>query len=507
MANILDEFLILFRTRLTGDGIQRVNKQLGQTRNSLFKTSNLFKTFFAYDMYGAIRNLIPSMIDVAKKMGAMEARFYAVTGSTKLAKEELGFVKQEADRLGLTFLETADNYSIFYASVKNTMGGDTARQIFTDWAESFRVLHIDPAKQERILYALREMSSKGKIYMQDLANQLGSHVPDAMGLAAKSMGYVGKDAVGRFRKDITAGKVDVQKFLTSFSSVVNQTYVSAEKLGNAMNKPDAQLATLANRWQSFQIAFVESGFQDDLVGILKTLNNMLPVLEKMAPAIYKILKVMLVIFGSAMLGNIAKTIANLKTITWLVEGLAWLVGGLSNPLGWISLLTVTLGFIIHKFFPNIEDSIVNTIIGVTALIYGNIMMLGNVIKNSPLGWFLRPNLSGAGGGTATDKIERGREAGDKLFPNNKTASNLFGASIMSLDFAKMLYKFSNPLDYKMNKMATQKIGPSIGKILIPITVNVPETANSPQDIGDYIRQAEEKVLNKIFGDIPNINSK
>ena len=66
-SNVLDEFLILFRTRLTGDGIQKVNKQLGHTRNQLFATRNLFKTFFAYDLYGAFSQLIPSLVETTQK--------------------------------------------------------------------------------------------------------------------------------------------------------------------------------------------------------------------------------------------------------------------------------------------------------------------------------------------------------------------------------------------------------------------------------------------------------
>lgn len=378
-SNVLDEFLILFRTRLTGDGIQKVNKQLGHTRNQLFATKNLFKTFFAYDLYGAFSRLIPNLVETTQKLGAMESRFSAVTGQAKTGKEELAWIGEESKRLGLNFLETADNYSIFYATLRNTQGQETTRQIFQQWSEAFRTLHIDPERQGRILYALREMSSKGKIYMSDLAVQLGSAVPDAMQLAAKSMGYFGKQGVQKFRDDIKDGKVNVNEFLKSFSTMVNKTYVNADKLAFAMNKPDAQLQRLATNWQMIQIAFAEAGFEKDLVDTLKITNELLQKIGKNIKPLYGFLKLILQLFaikmvagfidkligfakiGLSLLKNIPSYISAFRTLfTMLSGGVVEAILSLFTPVGWIALIAglgLVLMYIIHTFFPNVDKAL------------------------------------------------------------------------------------------------------------------------------------------------------
>lgn len=465
MADNIFETLLLFTGKVQGGGFQQLNKHIKTSYNGLFSLRNMFGAFFGYDLYSTIRNSIPALIDVSKKFGAMESRFQAITNSSKLAGDELNWVKGQADRLGLSFLETADNYSIFYASIAKTMGGGAARQIFTNWAEAFRVLHIDPAKQERVLYALREMSSKGKIYLQDLSNQLGSHIPAAMNIAAKSMGYVGKDAVGRFRKDITAGKVDVQKFLIVFSEAMNGAYVSSEKLASAMEKPDAQIGRMVGRWQNFMIAMSKSGFEKDLVKTLKIINNLLPKLEKNAHAIYVTIKAIGVILLSIGLvkGGFAlirmfqdaklafKIIGMAKGLKQMAEAIKLIqiagaageigasgslmgiiIGALTNPwiLGIVLVtgLTIALGFIIKKFFPNVW----NNILGWWLDFKHDVISFMGVLMETP---FMKALTSFFG----TEKKGFGKNVQDKQnawaqrYPNHEFIFNVGGA----LDAANM----------------------------------------------------------------------
>jgi len=90
---LLDEFLILFRTQVQDGGIQKLNKSIKQTTNSLFSVKNLLRGFIGYDVYSAVKNLIPSLIETSSKIGAMESRFYAITNSSKLAGEEMEWVQ------------------------------------------------------------------------------------------------------------------------------------------------------------------------------------------------------------------------------------------------------------------------------------------------------------------------------------------------------------------------------------------------------------------------------
>jgi len=321
--NIIDSFLILFTTQVRGNGIQQLNKQTAGVMKNMSGAGNMLKMFFGYDLYTTVRQLIPDLINTSKQIGAMESRFNAVSESAKQGSVELQWLADESKRLGLNFLKTADNYSIFYATVRKTMGQETTRDVFQQWSEAFRVLHIDPERQGRVLYALREMSSKGKIYMQDLALQLGSAVPDAMNLAAKAMGYTGVDAVTRFREAIQRGEIDVKKFIPLFTKGMHQAYVSADALAVAMSKPDAQIELLITRWQLFQKKLYEGGFEKDLVGTLKIVNNLMEGLEEHGLTLYAIIK----------------GIVGLLTFLFVSKGIIGIAGWIKN----VSILIKEMG--------------------------------------------------------------------------------------------------------------------------------------------------------------------
>ena len=385
MADNIVENLIQFIPQVKGSGFQQLNKGLMSTHKNLFSLRNMFGAFFGYDLYSSVRNLIPELVHTSQQLGAMKSRFNAVSTSASAGADELNWVGEQSKRLGLDFLRTADDYSIFFATVSKNMGQGTTRKVFEQWAEAFRVLHIDPERQTRVLYALREMSSKGKIYMQDLALQLGSAVPDAMNIAAKSMGYIGPKAVERFRKAIKDGAIDVKKFIPLFSEAVNKQYVSAEKLNYAMGQTDAQLQLINTHWQFMQKKLLESGMQDDIVGFLKGVNRLLGFLERNAGGLYKTLKalgaILAIFIGGKVIFNLITTIKTIKMLyvalkalqaqillTQFATGatigagsLTTLLGFLLNPwvLGAILVagLGLALAFVLKKFFPNVWNNI------------------------------------------------------------------------------------------------------------------------------------------------------
>lgn len=401
MAESIVQNLIEFIPKVRGNGFQEMNRGLMSTHKNLFSLRNMFGAFFGYDLYSSVRNLIPELVHTSQQLGAMKSRFNAVSTSAKAGGEELNWIGEQSKRLGLDFLRTADDYSIFFATVSKNMGQATTRKVFEQWAETFRVLHIDPERQSRVLYALREMSSKGKIYMQDLALQLGSAVPDAMNIAAKSMGYVGPKAVERFRTAIKAGTVDVKKFIPLFSQAVNKQYVSQKALNYAMEQTDAQLQLINTHFQFLQKNLLESGFQDDIINFLKTVNRTLDFAEKNSKGIYVTIKglgkifagLLILIAGNKLINMFiggTKFFKALGQVKWLGKLiiflqkfrlgnlLSWLpfiiskiapvvmslLGLLDNPVGWTILAGLIIAgivkisdLILKKFFPDMHEKL------------------------------------------------------------------------------------------------------------------------------------------------------
>ena len=300
MASILDEFLILFRPTVKGNGLTRLNKGLQQTRNNLFSMKNLFSTFIGYDIYSGIKALGGSMIDASREMGAMRSRFFAITKDEEKANQQLQWAFNLAERTAMPMKSLADSYSIFYAAVQKGLGDTGAQQVFQEWTEVSRVLHMSEYQFERVTYALREMASKGVVYSQDLRMQIGTHVPNAIGLAEKAvndLGITGTDWFEKFQEQSKGNQKMINQFLLLFSKHAKEMYADPEALKKAMQQPDAQLLRLRNQWDKIRYAMVESGFQDDLLNALLQINNLLDKITGHAKQLYEIIKDIIKIAG------------------------------------------------------------------------------------------------------------------------------------------------------------------------------------------------------------------
>ena len=293
MASILDEFLILFKPTVKGNGLTKLNRDLKQTHSNLFSMKNLFSAFIGYDIYSGLKAIGGSLIDASREMGAMRSRFFAITQDEKKANEELEWAFNLAQKTAMPMKALADSYSIFFAATQKGLGTSGAREVFQDWTEVSRVLHLSEYQFERVTYALREMASKGAIYSQDLRMQIGTHVPNAIGLARKAaedLGITGSNWFETLQEKAKGNQKLINQFITLFSKHAKDMYADPVAMEKALKQPDAQIIRLQQQWDKLRYAMVESGFQDDLLKVLGKLNDTLDKITAQSAEFYKMLK-------------------------------------------------------------------------------------------------------------------------------------------------------------------------------------------------------------------------
>ena len=293
MASILDEFLILFKPTVKGNGLTKLNRDLKQTHSNLFSMKNLFSAFIGYDIYSGLKAIGGSLIDASREMGAMRSRFFAITQDEKKANEELEWAFNLAQKTAMPMKALADSYSIFFAATQKGLGTSGAREVFQDWTEVSRVLHLSEYQFERVTYALREMASKGAIYSQDLRMQIGTHVPNAIGLAQKAaedLGITGSNWFETLQEKAKGNQQLINQFITLFSKHAKEMYADPIAMEKALKQPDAQIIRLQQQWDKLRYAMVESGFQDDLLKVLGKLNDTLDKITAQSAEFYKMLK-------------------------------------------------------------------------------------------------------------------------------------------------------------------------------------------------------------------------
>ena len=293
MANasgILGTLYILIKSKGDTSGLKKTERALQGTERSLKRTSKSLSAFhklskgvFLFSAFHGAKNIFNSYLQFEKELGSIKSRFYAITKSDLLAEEELNWISKLAIKTANDVKTVADSYSIFYASTQRALGKEGARGIFEQWTNISRVLHLSEEQFGRVTYALREMSSKGQLYSQDLKIQLGTHVPDAINMAEEAITRLGIKGVSTIEEFQKLTKKDpkggwMPKFLKEFSNVASSRYSSPEALRKAMQQPDALSQMIKNMGGIFTYEFSKAGGQETLIallqGIYKTIESL-----------------------------------------------------------------------------------------------------------------------------------------------------------------------------------------------------------------------------------------
>lgn len=133
--------------------------------------------------------ILKSAFDTGMQMQALENKMAAATGSVYAAADSMRFVAGESDRLGLSFVDTANSFANFSASaLRSGLSLDQTQQVFIGVAEAATALHLSTDQTNSAFLALEQMASKGTISMQELRLQLANAIPGALEYMAQALG-------------------------------------------------------------------------------------------------------------------------------------------------------------------------------------------------------------------------------------------------------------------------------------------------------------------------------
>ncbi|MAS87214.1 MAG: hypothetical protein CMH30_04465 [Micavibrio sp.] len=193
-----------------------------------------------------------------------------ITGSSAGARAELKFLEEQAERLGLNLLETAQSYMQIAAAAKGTeLAGDGTRQIFTAIAEASTVLQLSVDQTNGALRAIGQIMSKGKVQAEELRGQLGERLYGAFQLAARGMGIT----TAELDKMLEQGQVVAEDFLPKFAAEIRKTF--SDGVPAASMTARAEMNRFNNVILEIERTIAASGFLDGVTQGYRTLNKTL----------------------------------------------------------------------------------------------------------------------------------------------------------------------------------------------------------------------------------------
>lgn len=118
--------------------------------------------------FQTIAGVVGPVIDAAMKMDVINIQFKTVSGSSVLAAKDLDYVRGVADKLGLSFEETALSFGQFAGATKNTsLEGAKAKDIFEGLSMGITAMHLPAETAQRVLTQLAQAIGKNKMTMED----------------------------------------------------------------------------------------------------------------------------------------------------------------------------------------------------------------------------------------------------------------------------------------------------------------------------------------------------
>lgn len=250
-----------------GDEAKRTNLQLNSLTTTIRRVQGLLVTGFAgFGVTSASRAIINTNLEWQQAQSTLQA----ATGSSAQARQELEYVREVSERLGLELLNTSQAYARLVAAAKETPELGTAiRGIFEGVSSATTALNLTKEETNGILLALEQMVSKGKVQTQELVMQLGQRIPGAFALAAKAL----DTNTQQLSQWLEKGMIPASQFLPRFAAALQEAYgPSAQAAAGGLN---AELNRLSNTWTEFKIQAGEAGFVESYTSAIRDLQAVL----------------------------------------------------------------------------------------------------------------------------------------------------------------------------------------------------------------------------------------
>lgn len=384
MAGI-EELLVSIVSKFDDAGF----KKLDHSTASASKATNILSNNLRNLFVGVIGTIgVSEIVQATVKMDSLRTSMNALAGSDIGGAEQIEFLRKETDRLGQSFLTTANAYKNLFSAGKGAgMSDKDIQSIFSGVLEAGTVLGSSEQQLQGALTALEQMISKGKVSTQELRLQLGNALPGAMQIAARAMKVTNKE----FQKMLESG-LDSQKFVMAFANQLHAEF--SGKATGASHTLRAELARLQNSIFDLETSLLDGDAGKEFANVIRQITSLLQSdqVKQSLNAVAQILTVILqhskeialivgVIFGNKMLTGLAKGLVgagagiakglkmamNFKSLTagmaflpriWQIVRLAiWALNPLTKITLIISLITAIIAGVVwlKKYFAKQDE--------------------------------------------------------------------------------------------------------------------------------------------------------
>ena len=251
--------------------LAKLRVELGDTSGALSTLATGVKTHAVGVLaFGAAAAMAgKQVLDASLQMDRLNKAYATITGSSSAAQNQLDYMYDVTQRLGLQFQGTAEAAKGFFAAGKDSALKDHLNGIFESVSMAGSALALSKDQMDGVFLALGQMISKGKVQAEELRGQLGERLPGAFDMAAKAMDVTTAKLDDMLKK----GQVTAEEMLPKLAKVLHDDFAIAA--AEASQGLQAQLNRLSTEWTRFQASFLNG---DAAAKVMKQLASGMKVL-------------------------------------------------------------------------------------------------------------------------------------------------------------------------------------------------------------------------------------
>ena len=269
MSDVVSKITLAFRDQAT-PGLRNVGSELDALRSKASGFKGALASIGQGIGVGAGMTGFSGMTDLLSSAGSTNMRvenigaaYEAIMGDADKARAQLAFIREESDRLGLSYLDTAESAKTFFASAKDTEIEKDAKEIFLAFSEMGTALRLTQDQMQGVFLAIGQMASKGKVTAEELRQQLGERAPGAFKLFADALGV----CTTSLDKMLERGEVTIDT-LAKVAPIIRERYGAGLKA--AMDSTTAAVGRLNTAWDDLML---HAGSSDALKEGVKLLTD------------------------------------------------------------------------------------------------------------------------------------------------------------------------------------------------------------------------------------------
>ena len=255
------------------NSLDQINGRLRATESAMGLVGKAGIAMFAG--WGA-KAVLTELISVNMQFERLGATMRTIEGSAAGGDAGMAFVSEQAKRLGMDLISTADAYKNLNAASKGTtLEGKATQDIFKAVAQASSVLGLSTDDTSGALRAISQMMSKGKVMAEELRGQLGERLPAAFSIAAKAVGVTTAELDDMMR----AGRVLPEDFIPKFTKALDERF--SKSVLDAANTTEKSVNRMRNAWNQLASDFTEgSGLSAGFKWIVNQLTEVLTALDE-----------------------------------------------------------------------------------------------------------------------------------------------------------------------------------------------------------------------------------